>query len=139
MPPPGQGWLTGANSTSPETRSAWSSARFKASAPAQEWPTTMARSMPISRSAARMMRACVAGEGAPAPPMRSLQPLPGRSTATTRKRCASRSPSAIMGSPEEPEAPCRRSTVASGSRPCGAISTTCRRPPATSMKRPAGG
>src|SRR5215218_8591697 len=48
-------------------------------------------------------------------------------------------PSAVMGSPEEPEAPCRRSTVASGSRPCGAISTTCRRPPATSTKRPAGG
>src|SRR5215218_11193773 len=34
MPPPGQGWLTGASSTSPETRSAWSSARFRASAPA---------------------------------------------------------------------------------------------------------
>ena len=39
----------------------------------------------------------------------------------------------------EPEAPCRRSTVASGSRPGGAISTTCRRRPATSTKRPAGG
>src|SRR5829696_1294252 len=86
MPAPGQGWLTGAKSTSPERTSAWSSARFKASAPAQEWPTTMARSMPISRSAARMMRACVADAVAPA----AARPVDGDDPEAPRQPLAER-------------------------------------------------
>lgn len=51
-----------------------------------------------------MMRACTAGEDASSL-IRSLHPLPGRSSAITRKRFDSGSPSAAMVSPEEPDAP----------------------------------
>jgi len=80
-----QGWVTGASKTNPAVKSAWSRAKWQASAPDQEKPATIARRTPIVSSAARISAACRAGEASSRPPNRPLQPWPGRSGATTRK------------------------------------------------------
>src|SRR5215213_5695660 len=61
-----------------------------------------------------MRAACRAGETAASPAARSLQPCPGRSTASTRWRSDSFAPSARNGSAALPEAPCRSTIVPSG-------------------------
>ncbi len=102
----GNGIATGAASTRPDTRSGWSSASAKASAPAQECPSTIAGPMPIRSSPCAMARAWTVGAAASGPKRRSLQPKPGLSKAITRNPlCASSRPTPSIGSEALPEAP----------------------------------
>ncbi len=134
---PGIGIPTGAARTSPATRSGWSRARARASAPAQEWPRTMAGPTPIAARASAISVAWACGAASAPPWGRSLQPKPGRSKAMTRNpRAASRYPTPPIGSAALAEAPCSSTTGLPSAGPAWIVAS---RPPGTSTNGPAGG